>query len=130
MHYEAPPGNSWVDPSPFETLGVRIPGIVVSPLVELGSVFSGLLDHTSLLQLLVDRFGDAADLAYFGDAAARKENGVQSITDVLTRVAPRKDIIANLTSPQVSEAAATTPPISAWGQMFRGVLADKPGKLA
>ena len=130
MHYDAPPGNSWVDPSPFETLGVRIPGVVVSPLVEFGSVFKGLLDHTSLLQLLVDRFGDPADLAYFGDAVARKKRGVQSLTNVLTRVAPRKDVTANLTSPHVSEAAATTPPISAWGQMFRGVIADKPGTLA
>jgi phospholipase C len=129
MRYEAPPGNSWENPAPFDTLGVRIPGIVVSPLVESGSVFKGLLDHTSLLQLLVDRFGDPVDLAYFGDAAGRKGRGVQSLTNVLTRVAPRKDIVTNLSSPQVSEAAATTPPISALGRMFRGVIADKPAKL-
>ena len=53
MKYQPPLDSVWLDPRPFTTLGVRVPGIVVSPLVEAGSCFSGLLDHTSILQLLV-----------------------------------------------------------------------------
>ena len=37
--------------------GVRVPGFVVSPHVAPGTVFTGPLDHTSILQLLDDRFG-------------------------------------------------------------------------
>jgi phospholipase C len=36
--------------------GVRVPTFIISPYVKPGSVFTGLLDHTSLLQLLDDRF--------------------------------------------------------------------------
>lgn len=40
----------------FETSGVRVPAFVVSPHVAAGAVFSGLLEHTSVLQFLADRF--------------------------------------------------------------------------
>ena len=43
----------------FKTTGVRVPAFVVSPQVAPGSVFSDGLDHTSLLQLLADRFNPA-----------------------------------------------------------------------
>jgi phospholipase C len=39
------------------TTGVRVPGFVISPHVAPGSVFTGALDHTSVLQFLDDRFG-------------------------------------------------------------------------
>ena len=129
MHYAAPAGNIWVEPgNPFETLGVRIPGIVVSPLVESGSVFKGLLDHTSILQLIVDRFGTASDLGFFGDAQARKDKQVASLSSVLTRTTPRSDILNGLQSPPFPTGGATTPAISDLGKMFRGVVADKPAK--
>ncbi len=41
----------------FDTLGVRVPGIVVSPFVEPASVFEGLLDHTSILKFFGEKFG-------------------------------------------------------------------------
>lgn len=40
----------------LQTTGVRVPAFLISPHVRSGSVFSGALDHTSLLQLLDDRF--------------------------------------------------------------------------
>lgn len=49
-----PPGASY---KPFETLGVRVPGIVVSPFVQPGSVFHDLFDHTSVLKFLGEKFG-------------------------------------------------------------------------
>ena len=127
MNYSMPRRGGWLDVSPFTTLGIRIPGMIVSPLVEPGSCFKGLLDHTSILQLMVDRFGDAGDLAYFGDAVARKSAGVQSLASTLTRDAPRADVPAVPGAPAPS-GTGTTPPITDLGRMFRGVIADKPGK--
>jgi phospholipase C len=42
----------------FDTTGLRVPGIVVSPFVEPGSVCETLFDHTSILKLLAEKFGD------------------------------------------------------------------------
>jgi len=126
MKYKAPAGSNWSDSRPFATLGVRIPGIVVSPLVEAGSAFHGLLDHTSILQLIVDRFGEPQDLSFFGDALARKNNRVLSLGQVLTRRAPRVDIPEVPAAPTPASGAATTPAITDIARLFRGVLADKP----
>jgi phospholipase C len=129
MRYAAPAGNIWLQPSqPFQTLGVRIPGIVVSPLVERGSVYKGLLDHTSILQLMVDRFGTPTDLDYFGEAAIRKQHQVASLSSVLTRTTARDDLLHGLQAPPVPVAGATTPPVSELGRMFRAVVADKPAR--
>ena len=126
MKYNPPPGNTWLDPTPMSTLGVRIPGIVVSPLVAPGSSFHGLLDHTSIQQLLVDRFGSPADLAQFGVAAQRRANGVLSLASVPLLDTPRSDIPPIPSPPPQPLGTATTPPISNAGRMFRGVMADQP----
>src|ERR1041384_5831663 len=125
----APPANhAWVDPTPFQTLGIRIPGMVVSPLVEAGACFSGLLDHTSILQLMVDRFGDPADLAAFGHAVARKANQIQSVASVLTRTSPRTSDILSLPAAPPPVGQASPAPLTDAGRMFQGVLADKPAR--
>ena len=40
----------------FQTTGVRVPAFLISPHVKPGQPFNGALDHTSILQLLDDRF--------------------------------------------------------------------------
>jgi phospholipase C len=40
----------------FNTLGVRVPGIVVSPFVQPASLCEQLLDHTSILKFLGEKF--------------------------------------------------------------------------
>ncbi|HWA72785.1 MAG TPA: alkaline phosphatase family protein [Polyangiaceae bacterium] len=126
MKYNAPPAHQWVDTTAFMTFGVRVPGMVISPLVERGSAFHGLLDHTSILQLMVDRFGRPEDLARFGHAPARKANRVHSLADVITRTEPRAD--ASLAMPQAPAITgmATTPSLSQTALMFRAVMADRP----
>lgn len=57
-------GNEW-----FKTTGVRVPALLISPHVGAGHVFSEPLDHTSILQLLDDRFGGGA--GYSVDVARR-----------------------------------------------------------
>jgi phospholipase C len=53
----------------LKTTGVRVPALLVSPHVGAGSVFHAPLDHTSILQLLADRFAGGA--AYSPAVAAR-----------------------------------------------------------
>lgn len=43
---------------PFETLGVRVPAFVISPLVRPGSVYHEVLDHTSILKLIGQVFDE------------------------------------------------------------------------
>ena len=40
----------------IQTTGPRIPGLLLSPFVPPGSVCSATLDHTSVLQLLAEKF--------------------------------------------------------------------------
>ncbi len=54
----------------FQTTGVRVPGLVISPLVAPGRVYSENLDHTSILQLLADRFSPGVD--YSPEVATRQ----------------------------------------------------------
>jgi phospholipase C len=67
------------DYEPFSTLGARVPGLVISPLVAPGSVYSGLLDHTSILKFIADQFSGGK--GYSPEVDSRKVN---SLTDVLT----------------------------------------------
>jgi phospholipase C len=91
--YPPPPEAMWKDTEPFHTLGVRVPALVISPYAAQRSVCHELLDHTSLLQLVVERFGDADDLTFFGDAARRKQEGkIRSVLTALTND-ERDDII-------------------------------------
>ncbi|HZP59883.1 MAG TPA: alkaline phosphatase family protein, partial [Opitutaceae bacterium] len=71
----------------FSSLGVRVPGFVVSPLVEPGAVFHGVLDHTSVLKFIADKFTPGQP---YSDAVGQRP--VASVTDVLTRTSPRADI--------------------------------------
>jgi phospholipase C len=127
MPYGPPTDGQWKDPSAFRTLGMRVPGIVVSPWVKKSAVFDQLLDHTSILQLMVDKFGTPTDLAFFGDAQNRKNNRVHSLAETITEPAARvNDPVQLPPAPSTSTAAATTPPITDIGRMFRGVIADNP----
>ena len=74
----------------FETTGLRVPAIVVSPLVERGTVYHGTLDHTSILQLMADRFDGGC--AYSAAVAARAAQGIGSVSSVLNLTAPRDNI--------------------------------------
>lgn len=125
MEYAPPPKNTWSNQGPLKTLGVRIPGIIVSPLVDPKTCFHGLLDHTSILQFMVELFGAPSDLPFFGDAPARRDHGVLSLSRALTRTSARADIPQVPPAPAASGTAITPPPTSL-GIMFRGVMDDKP----
>jgi phospholipase C len=50
-----PPGSKYPD-NPFRSLGVRTPGLLVSPFVKPGAVCHNRFDHTSVLKLLGQKF--------------------------------------------------------------------------
>lgn len=63
--------------TPFASLGVRVPNYVISPFVKAGSVHHNLLDHTSVLKLIGEKFGNGS---YSELVDARP---VQSLSSVL-----------------------------------------------
>jgi phospholipase C len=126
LRYPPPADAEWENRTPFTTLGVRIPALVISPWVEPRSVYKGLLDHTSILQLMVDRFGEPAGLAKFGHAGARKAAGIQSLADVLTRTSPRVDTLTSLPTPPSQAGPPVPGPPSETSKMFAAVVAAAP----
>jgi phospholipase C len=122
MPYGPPPGSRWLDNAPFTTLGVRVPGMIVSPLVEHQSVCHELFDHTSILQLMVEKFGNPADLDVFGDASNRKKAGVKSLSVALTRTAARSNDRLSLPRAPEPTGPATTPAVSQIARIFRAVV--------
>lgn len=86
----------------FETTGLRVPAIVVSPHVECGTVYHGPLDHTSILQLVADRFD--AGHSFSSAVAARAAQGIGSVSSVLNLAAPRNKIPAPPAAPRRSRA--------------------------
>ncbi len=72
----------------FESMGPRIPGIVISPFVKPGSVCHELLDHTSVLQFLSEVF--TPKKIFSSTVEKRRKAGIMSINDTLTN-----DVVLN-----------------------------------
>lgn len=54
--HEPPPVPPEPEP-PFPTYGVRVPALIVSPLVEPGTVSHTVFDHASIVRTILERFG-------------------------------------------------------------------------
>jgi phospholipase C len=95
---------------PFASSGVRVPAFVVSPHVASGKVHSRPLDHTSILQLLADRFTPGRD---YSPAVASRQPQLGPLSAViepsaaLRRPAPAAATVSALNS---VAAAAPVPP--------------------
>jgi phospholipase C len=79
--------------APFMTTGIRVPALIVSPLVRARTLYKGLLDHTSILKFIGQKFGDNG---YYSSAVNNRPL-VGSVLDVLTDrdcglAQPRNDI--------------------------------------
>ena len=85
---------------PFSTLGVRVPGFVVSPFVDAGTVSHGCFDHTSILQLFGERFANGS---YSADVDRRHQSvpALDRLSALFTRDTARPDV------PQPPEVMAT-----------------------
>jgi phospholipase C len=123
MPYGPPNGNKWTEQIPFATLGIRIPGLIISPLVPRHTCFKSLLDHTSIQQLLVERFGTPADLGYFGDAVSRKNHGVGSLSQTLSATQLDTKDLAVPAAPTQLTGWATSPALTDIAILFRKAVA-------
>jgi len=68
----------------FESLGPRIPGIIVSPFVKPGSVNDSLFDHTSVLQFLAEKFTPGIPYNKTVEERSKQTPAIESITKTLT----------------------------------------------
>jgi phospholipase C len=75
-----PPGADYTEA--FSTTGPRVPALLVSPRFKPGKVFSGPLDHTSMLQLIAEMFGSGPE-DYSTFVTARRKQGISSVSAAL-----------------------------------------------
>ncbi len=73
--------------TPFISTGVRVPSMIVSPLVPPGGVFSNPFDHTSILKFIGDKFNGGS---YSPEVDNRA--GVGSLSEVFAQPMARVDI--------------------------------------
>jgi len=118
---------------PFVSSGLRVPGLVVSPLVSAGTCFRESLDHVSILKMLGQKFGQGG--GYSPDVDRR---AVASVTDILDLAAPRNDLPAPpdpATFPKDSAGAPPMPPptnenVAAFQKAMDVIKKDFPHELA
>lgn len=129
------PASNATFTTPFTSLGVRVPALVVSPLVEQRRVYSGLLDHTSWLQLLAEKFTPGAP--YSARVEERRGAGITSVSAVLNRADPRQAIPQPPTVPLVATVtlsgplpATPTPLQQAFQDVARRMVAGYPRQTA
>jgi phospholipase C len=77
---------------PFGSTGPRVPALAASPWIPPSTVFKGSMDHTSILQLLAEKFDGSPD--YNEEVARRRESGIQSVSALLAQTLdrPRADV--------------------------------------
>jgi phospholipase C len=96
----------------FTRYGVRVPAILISPYVGNG-VFSDLLDHTSLLRYLQDKW----DLNDLGDRTAK----ANTFKAVINSTAPRTD--TPLRVEPSTQTVAASPPVDALNEHQSALVA-------
>jgi phospholipase C len=77
-----PPGESGGSGFNFERFGVRVPAVLVSPLIEEGTVCNTEFDHTSIIRTVSGRWLDSAHLT-------ERDKNANDVGEVLTLDTPR-----------------------------------------
>jgi phospholipase C len=100
LRTDPPSGANY--PRGFDTLGVRVPSFVISPFVKPKTVFKDLLDHTSILKFIGQKFGRGGG---YSDLVDQRQVG--SVADVLNEPAPvgNAPVIGSLVAYLAKEAA-------------------------
>ncbi len=96
----------------FGRLGVRVPTILVSPLIEPGKVLNTPFDHTSIIKTVIDTF-DVQDGSGQPATLLAREAAATGVGGALTLGTPRTDTVSlPVTSPPPfdRERPATTDP--------------------
>jgi len=117
-----PPPDAFYE-TPFQSLGVRVPGYVLSPFVSPGRIYSEILDHTSILKFIGKKFGDATYSEVVDDRT------VGNVFDVLDLDEAREDIPAIPVPPLAPApvvAQAVNPQQQAFEQAWQQMKKDHP----
>jgi phospholipase C len=114
----------------FDSLGVRVPSFVISPFVEPRSVFHHDMDHTAILQLLGERFGNGR---YSAAVDLRMTAGLESVSATLSLTDARTDVPPPPGLSQGFTARAATPPdpmSQAFATAFAGMNKRFPAEVS
>jgi phospholipase C len=82
----------------FQRYGVRVPAVLVSPLIEEGTILNETYDHTSILKTVFEAFGIEGTLL-------AREAAANDLSAAITRSTPRKEI-PKITPRQVPDFGA------------------------
>jgi phospholipase C len=89
MPIVTPPSRNASYPQ-FDSSGVRVPGIIISPLVPQATIYTKPLDHTSILSFVAQRFGKGE--TYSAEVEARRKVFTGNIFEMLSLNSPRTKI--------------------------------------
>lgn len=92
----------------FKTTGVRVPAFVISPQVAPGRIFNANLDHTSILQLLDDKFSPGEGYSVSVNARQGYIDRIQNILEPMP-ASPRAPEIPHATTSALRAAGAVGP---------------------
>jgi phospholipase C len=87
----------------FDSTGPRVPTIVAGQFAPRG-VSKVVLDNTSILQLLAERFGSPGE-PYSAEVTGRKQQGIGSVSAVLSAAAP------NVAVANIAVVSSVGPPV-------------------
>jgi phospholipase C len=80
-----PPPNASFTMGPFTSTGPRVPALLISPYAPRRTAAHGLYDHTSVLQMLAERFDTSgAPYSEYVEARRQAEDPIGSITAALS----------------------------------------------
>ncbi|MVM35465.1 hypothetical protein GO755_35920 [Spirosoma sp. HMF4905] len=123
-------------PFTFDSLGPRIPGILISPWVKSGSVCHSLFDHTSVLQFLAEKFTPGKPYSAAVEARRKQTPGIASLSAALSDTSslqPTPPPAGPIFVQSALGDTIATPPDSAMGQSFeqaaRQMMTLKPKKV-
>ena len=90
--FAKPPDDRKIEPGQpgysgfnFQRFGVRVPAVLVSPLIEQGTVCSTAFDHTSIIKTVANRWLNGQNLT-------ERDLNASDVSEVLTRSSARADV--------------------------------------
>ncbi len=70
---------------PFNRLGIRVPAVAISPLIDAGTISNTVYDHTSIIKTVINAFG-------LNTTLLKREEQANDLSSVINRTTPRTDI--------------------------------------
>jgi phospholipase C len=85
-----PPGKPGGSGFTFNRLGVRVPTVIVSPLIEPGAICHTVFDHTSIIKTVINCFG-LKDAQGNPATLGNRVSAAKDVGEVITLGRPRED---------------------------------------